>query len=94
MNSWKQIRARNFKLYKKQWVYFGISTGLFLLMSAVVLIGIAVDAIDCLNGASNQCGLYGSILIVNGDTIFEQRTDRVPFESTQYENSHKDFEEY
>lgn len=57
-------------------------------------IGIAVDAIDRLNGASNQCGLYGSILIVNGDTIFGQRTDRVPFESTRYVNSHKDFEEY
>ena len=57
-------------------------------------IGIAVDVIDRLNGAPNQCGLYGSILIVNGDTLFGQRTDRVPFESTRYVNSHKDFEEY
>ncbi len=57
-------------------------------------IGIAVDAIDRLNGAPNQCGLYGSILIVNGDTLFGQQTDRVPFESTRYVNSHKDFEEY
>lgn len=57
-------------------------------------IGIAVDVIDRLNGASNQCGLYGSILIVNGDTIFGQRTNRVPFESTRYVNCHKDYEEY
>ncbi|NVK65547.1 MAG: M23 family metallopeptidase [Flavobacteriales bacterium] len=57
-------------------------------------IGIAVDAIDRLDGAPNQCGLYGSILIVNGDTIFGQRTNRVPFESTRYVNSHKDYEEY
>lgn len=57
-------------------------------------IGIAVDVIDRLDGAPNQCGLYGSILIVNGDTIFGQRTNRVPFESTRYVNSHKDYEEY
>lgn len=57
-------------------------------------IGIAVDVIDRLNGAPNQCGLYGSILIVNGDTLFGQRTNRVPFESTRYVNCHKDYEEY
>ena len=37
-NSWRQIRDKNYHLYKKQWVFFGISAGLFLLMSAVVLI--------------------------------------------------------
>lgn len=57
-------------------------------------IGIAVDAVDRLDGASNQCSLYGSILIVNGDTLFGQRINRVPFESTRYVNSHKDYEEY
>jgi hypothetical protein len=57
-------------------------------------IGIALDVIDRLDGAANQCGLYGSILIVDGDTIFGQQTDRVPFESTRYVNSHKDFVEY
>ena len=62
--------------------------------SATGGIGFAVDVIDRLDGASNQCGLYGSILIVNGDTIFGQRTDRVPFESTRYVNSHKDYEAY
>ncbi len=57
-------------------------------------IGIAVDAIDRLDGAGNQCGLYGSILIVNGDTLFGQQTDRIPYESTRYVNSHKDYVEY
>lgn len=57
-------------------------------------IGIAMDVIDKLDGAGNNCGLYGSFLIVNGDTIFGQKTDRVPFESTRYVNSHKDYEAY
>jgi len=57
-------------------------------------IGLAFDAIDRFDGASNQCGLYGSIMIVDGDTIFGQSTDRVPFESTRYVNSHKDYEAY
>lgn len=57
-------------------------------------IGFAFDVIDRLDAASNRCGLYGSILIINGDTIFGQQTDRVPFESTRYVNSHKDYEEY
>jgi hypothetical protein len=37
VNSWKQIRDKNYRLYRKQWVFFGISASLFLLMSAVVL---------------------------------------------------------
>lgn len=57
-------------------------------------IGIAMDVIDKLDGAGNNCGLYGSYLIVNGDTMFGQKTDRVPFESTRYVNSHKDYEAY
>lgn len=57
-------------------------------------LGFAFDVIDRLDGASNQCGLYGSILMIDGDTIFGQRTDRVPFESTRYVNSHKDYQEY
>lgn len=57
-------------------------------------IGIAANVIDRLDGAGNQCGLYGSLLIVDGDTLFGQQTDTVPFESTRYVNSHKDFEAY
>ncbi len=57
-------------------------------------IGFAFDVIDRFDGAGNQCGLYGSILIIDGDTLFGQQTDRVPFESSRYVNSHKDFQEY
>lgn len=57
-------------------------------------LGLAFDAIDRFDGAGNQCGLYGSYLIVDGDTIFGQQTKRIPFESTRYVNSHKDYEAY
>lgn len=57
-------------------------------------IGIAIDAIDRLDGAGNQCGIYGSTLIVDGDTIFGQEINYIPFESTRYVNCHKDYEAY
>lgn len=57
-------------------------------------LGLAFDVIDRFDGAGNQCGLFGSILLVDGDTLFGQETVRVPFESTRYVNSHKDYEEY
>ncbi len=57
-------------------------------------LGFAFDVIDRFDGASNQCGLFGSRLVVDGDTIFGQETKRVPFESSRYVNSHKDYEAY
>jgi hypothetical protein len=57
-------------------------------------LGFAFDVIDRFDGASNRCGLFGSYLIIDGDTIFGQKIDRVPFESTRYVNSHKDYREY
>lgn len=57
-------------------------------------LGFAFDVIDKFDGAGNQCGLFGSRLIVDGDTIFGQETVRVPFESSRYVNSHKDYEAY
>ncbi len=57
-------------------------------------IGFAFDVIDRFDGAINKCGLFGSTLIVNGDTLFGQETSRVPFESSRYVNSHKDYEAY
>lgn len=53
-------------------------------------IGFAIDAVDRLNAASNQCGLYGSFLIVDGDTIFGQRIDKIGFDETRFVNSHRD----
>lgn len=57
-------------------------------------IGFAFDVIDRLDAASNPCGLYASLLIIDGDTIFGQQIDRIPFESTRYVNCHKDYEDY
>jgi hypothetical protein len=53
-------------------------------------IGFAFDIIDKLNGAENICGLYGTYLIVDNDTIFAQKTDEIAFEHTRYINSHRD----
>ena len=38
VESVKQIRAKNYAHYQKQWLFFGISSVIFLLMSSVVLI--------------------------------------------------------
>lgn len=57
-------------------------------------LGFAFNVIDRLNGAANQCGLYGSHLIVNGDTTFGQEINRISFDDSRYVNSHKDYEAY
>lgn len=57
-------------------------------------LGLAFDVIDRLDGATNPCGLYASLLMVDGDTIFGQKINRIPFESTRYINCHKDYEEF
>lgn len=53
-------------------------------------LGLAFDIIDQLDGAYNQCGLYGTFLIVDGDTLFGQKTDRISFNTTRYINAHRD----
>jgi hypothetical protein len=53
-------------------------------------IGLAFDIIDRLDAAENQCGLYGTYLIVDGDTIFGQRTNEISFDNSRYINSHRD----
>lgn len=77
---------------------YSISSDMFVLSSDFCTksggIGFAFDVIDQLDGAGNHCGLYGSYLIVDGDTIFGQKIDRVPFESTRYVNTHKDYQAY
>lgn len=57
-------------------------------------IGLAVYGTDKLDGAENQCGIYKTILKINGDTLFGQQIDRIPFESTRFVNCHKDYEAY
>lgn len=63
VNSWKQIRAKNYKLYRKQWVYFGISAGIFLLMSAVVLVA-AFDMAPLINrgtGLNDRADIWNTL---------------------------------
>lgn len=38
VNSWRQIRSKNYPLYRKQWIYLTLSSGVFLLMSLAVLV--------------------------------------------------------
>ncbi|MDG1776488.1 MAG: M23 family metallopeptidase [Crocinitomicaceae bacterium] len=57
-------------------------------------IGFAFDVIDRLDAANNSCGLYGSYLLVNGDTLFGQEINHIPFQSTRFVNSHTDYDEY
>lgn len=37
-NSWLNIKAKNYALYRKQWIFFSISAFLFAMMSLVVLV--------------------------------------------------------
>jgi len=57
-------------------------------------LGLAFDVIDRLDGANNKCGLYSSYTILDQDTIFSQKIDNIPFESTRFVNIHKDYREY
>lgn len=53
-------------------------------------VGLAVDMIDRLDGAANPCGVYGTYLIVDGDTIFGHKMDAISFDHSRYINSHRD----
>lgn len=62
-NSWKQIRSKNYQLYKNQWIYFGISAVLFLLMSAVVLVA-AFDMAPLINrgtGLNDRADIWNTL---------------------------------
>ncbi len=57
-------------------------------------IGFAIDAIDRFDGAYNPCGIFGSALIVEGDTLFSSEIRRIAFEHTRYVNAHCDYAAY
>ncbi|MFA7273235.1 MAG: M23 family metallopeptidase [Crocinitomicaceae bacterium] len=54
-------------------------------------IGFAINGIDRFNAAENSCGIYGSRMIVNGDTLMVQELDQVAFEQTRYLNAYTDY---
>jgi hypothetical protein len=56
-------------------------------------IGFAINANDKFDHAENSCGLYGSRIIVNGDTLMAQELNHVAFEHTRYLNAYTDYQE-
>lgn len=54
-------------------------------------IGLAINTIDYLNGAGNQCGIYTVQLVVDKDTIFKQELDKLDFSTNRYINAHSDY---
>jgi hypothetical protein len=57
-------------------------------------VGFAINGIDQFDEGYHTCGLYGSHLISNQDTLCTQKLDRVSFEHTRYINSHTDYGSY
>jgi hypothetical protein len=57
-------------------------------------IGFAINAIDRFDAASNPCGLYGSRVIVNQDTLMVQELNKVAFEHTRYLNAYTDYQAF
>lgn len=53
-------------------------------------IGFAFDGSDRLNASPNICGLYGTYLLVDDDTTFGMRIDRISFDHTRFINTHRD----
>lgn len=54
-------------------------------------IGFALSGVDRFDAANNPCGLYGTLLCVDGDTLMLQQIDRVAFEHTRYLNAYTDY---
>lgn len=54
-------------------------------------IGFALSGVDRYDAANNPCGLYGTTVIVNGDTLMHQSIDRVAFEHTRFLNAYTDY---
>tara|TARA_B110000211_G_C14057223_1_gene543933 strand:+ start:87 stop:1808 length:1722 start_codon:yes stop_codon:yes gene_type:complete len=54
-------------------------------------IGFGIETIDKMNGTGNRCGVYNIKLLIDGQLVFEQQTERVPFDESRYINSHTDY---
>lgn len=57
-------------------------------------IGLAINTIDYLNGAGNKCGIYTIELIVDQDTVFKQKLEKLDFSTNRYINAHSDYLDY
>ncbi|MBL57174.1 MAG: peptidase M23 [Flavobacteriales bacterium] len=54
-------------------------------------IGFGIETLDKINGASNRCGIFNIKLKIDGQLIYEQKMDRIPFEESLYLNAHTDY---
>lgn len=54
-------------------------------------IGLAVNTIDYLDGAGNKCGIYTVELVVDEDTVFKQKLEKLDFSTNRYINTHSDY---
>jgi hypothetical protein len=57
-------------------------------------IGLAINAIDYLNGASNKCGIYTVELFIDDKLKFKQKLEKLVFADNRYINTHSDYLEY
>ncbi len=90
-------KAKYFKVTKGQFGYYvggdliSIPSDFSTLLGGI---GFAVEVVDFVDGSTNTCGLFGSALKTEKDTLFCQEIKRVSFDETRYINSHKDYVEY
>jgi murein DD-endopeptidase MepM/ murein hydrolase activator NlpD len=57
-------------------------------------IGFALSGVDRFDAANNPCGIYGTIVLIDGDTLMKQEIDKVAFEHTRYLNAYTDYLAY
>jgi hypothetical protein len=57
-------------------------------------VGLAINAIDRLDGQDNRCGVYRIELYSNGNLIYSQRMDSISFNSTRALNAHTIYSKY
>lgn len=55
------------------------------------VIGVGIETIDKLNGASNRCGAYEVKLSADSQLIYQHKMDEIPFSETRFINTHVDF---
>ncbi len=57
-------------------------------------VGLAINAIDYLNGAGNKCGIYSIELFLDSTMVFKQKLEKLVFADNRYINTHSDYLEY
>jgi hypothetical protein len=58
-------------------------------VSGQVAIGLQTN--DYLNKSNNRCGVYDILMTVNGEKVYQYRTEKISFDETRYLNAHCDY---